>query len=120
MLKSLSALVVVLLVTGCGRNGGPNASNDFDCAVTAASYLDAAKSSGAPAEQQHALYVLNQWYAARWSDQNPGESSKAASAGAPLVEAISRDPQKYGEVLKTCGDRANEDPRFAKFADLMK
>lgn len=120
MRKSVWCCVLALVVSGCGHADAatPDASKDFDCAVTAGYFLDAAKISGAPEQQQHALYVVNQWYAAKW--HHGTASPDDINAGLAMMKTIDRDPRKYSSVLSSCTERATEDPRFSKFADLLK
>lgn len=120
MRKLVCCSILAFVLSGCGHADAatPDSSNDFDCAVTAGYFLNAAKLSGAPERQQHALWGVNQWYSAKWHDGKA--SPDEINAALAMMKTINNDPRKYTSVLSSCTERATEDRRFSKFADLMK
>jgi hypothetical protein len=120
MRKLVYCSILACVLTGCSRAHAatPDSSKDFDCAVTAGYFLNAAKLSGAPEQQQQAIYVVNQWFAAQWHEGKA--SSDEINAGLAMMKTIDQDPRKYSSVLTNCTDRANKDPRFSRFVDLMR
>jgi hypothetical protein len=119
----VTSLILVLALAGCAKAGAATVdpNDDFDCAVTSGFFLDAAKASGAPDQQQHALYVVNGWYAAKWHAEHPAASDDESHAAAfSKFKLIQADPMKYNTVLQACTERAADDPKFNRFADLIR
>ena len=113
-------LLSLLALAGCSKADAATVdpSSDFDCALTSDFFHEASKIQGAPDDQRHALFVLNQWYAARWNDKHQGDGSKDRALA--IVNAMGKDPNSYKNAIKACIDRAVQDPKFNRFAGLMK
>jgi hypothetical protein len=116
-------LMTILALAGCAKAGAATVdpNDDFDCAVTTGFFMDAAKVSEAPEVQQHALYVVNGWFAAKWRAEHPSASAEESHAAASSIfKVIQADPMKYTTVLQACTERATGDPKFDRFAKLVR
>lgn len=118
--RALSALLL-LLTASCTKTAAATVdpTRDLDCATTAAFFRDAAEQSGAPADQRHALFVVNQWFASKWQAEHPTDTNPVSEAER-IVTTIQANPPNFTEVLAACTNRANADPKFAEFARLMR
>jgi len=63
---------------------------------------------------------LNQWYALKWKDEHPGELAKQGGHAEEVGNALAKNLLDCTGALKTCTDRAIANPKFIRFADLMK
>jgi len=62
----------------------------------------------------------NQWYALKWKDEHPGELAKQGGHAEEVGNALAKNLLDCTGALKTCTDRAIANPKFIRFADLMK
>lgn len=114
----------VCLSFGVAACGNANAaaldpSRDVDCSVLTFYFKGLADHQGAPADQQHALAAMHEWYAVKTralAVERWGDMEGLAGEVGPLLDAIKRDPMSMLDELAACTERAVEDPDFDRFA----
>jgi hypothetical protein len=119
-------LLSLLALAGCSKASAATVdpNNDFDCATTFGFFREVAKLQGnAPDKARQGLFIMNQWYLAKWTHEHPGEKAKQRDHEVAMVTAMGKDHQAYLDALsalRTCTDRVSADPKFDRFARLMQ
>lgn len=114
----------LMALAACGQASGsvPDASSDLHCSVLAFYFNGYAEHSSAPADQRRALAAVHEWYAAklRQLTTERGGPDSVVAEGAPILEAVKRDPSAMIDELQACSDRALADPTFNGFASALR
>jgi hypothetical protein len=58
--------------------------------------------------------------ALEWQHKNPGRVGHETADAMPLLATIDSDPLSYKSTLADCANRTANDPRFNRFAHLMR
>ena len=90
-------------------------NSDLDCAIIFQFFHRMAEARNAPADERELTLVMNDWFAAEWEREHPGEGAKQFDHYAAIVTALGNDPNAYRETIRMCSDRATSDPAFGPF-----
>jgi len=114
-------LIAALALAGCAKADAATVdpNNDYDCAITFRVFREVAKVQGAPDKARQGLFIMEQWYSAKW-DHDHANTPDPADHGDAIIKAMSLNPVAYKEPLKACTERAAADPHFDRFARLMQ
>jgi hypothetical protein len=114
-------LLPSLALAACGQAAAATVdpAKDLDCAVAASYFSALAEHTNAPAHQQHAAHVVNQWFLAKWRAGNPGARIPEAESE-PILAAIDANPRNYTEAMRSCAYRATSDPKFDSFERTIR
>jgi hypothetical protein len=120
-LRIASSLIPVLALAACGqaKAGSIDPTDDFDCAIVTSFFHEAAKSLGAPDDQQWASYVISSWYTVKLYKGHPDALATQRNRGRAMFNAIAKNPRNYSDDLKACTARAIADPRFRRFDAML-
>ena len=111
----------VIALAGCSKADAATVdpTSDYDCAISFRVFREVAKAQAAPDKVRQGLFIMEQWYGAKWDDEH-ANTPDPADHGDAIIKAMIANPEAYKDPLKACTTRAAADPHFDRFARLVR
>ena len=119
--KNVISLLTLFALAGCSRASAATVdpNSDYDCAISFRVVREVVKIQGAPDKARQGLFILEQWYSAKWDHDHPN-TPDPKDHGNAIIKAMAANPAAYKAPLKACTMRAAADPHFNRFASLVQ
>lgn len=121
-MKVIIPLLSAVALLGCSNANAevPDPYDDVDCALIASLFVEAAQHSAVSPREIRAAEILHHWYAAKITSEGQLKDTKLTDAYVSQVASnLSKDMEAAGQKLVTCGERADKNPAFDKFAAAL-
>jgi hypothetical protein len=117
----LIAALSLFAVASCAKADAATVdpTRDYDCAISFRVFREVAENQAAPDKVRQGLFIMEQWYGAKWDDEH-ANTPDPTDHGDAIIKAMAANPEAYKEPLKACTTRAAADPHFDRFARLMQ